>query len=122
LTLNVVAPANTTPGSKLPVVVWLFGGGFEFGSSASYDGSIIVNRSIELQKPVIYVSMNYRLAAFGFLASQEVKDKGIGNLGLWDREFSGRRYNHRRHLNLQSVRHFVGCKSIFVHLVGIRRK
>ena len=27
--------------------------------------------------------------AFGFLASQEVKDAGVGNLGLWDREYSG---------------------------------
>jgi acetylcholinesterase len=28
------------------------------------------------------------LLAFGFLASQEVKDARVGNLGLWDREFS----------------------------------
>jgi acetylcholinesterase len=27
-----------------------------------------------------------KLLAFGFLASQEVKDAGVGNLGLWDRE------------------------------------
>lgn len=31
--------------------------------------------------------MNYRLSAFGFLASKEVKAAGVGNLGLQDREF-----------------------------------
>ena len=29
------------------------------------------------------------LLAFGFLASQEVKDAGVGNIGLWDRECLG---------------------------------
>jgi len=69
-----------------------------------YDGAGIVERSIELGEPVIYVSMNYRVsgmllpprsvstcsnvpfAGFGFLASQEVKDAGVGNLGLQDRK------------------------------------
>ncbi|KAI9454054.1 Alpha/Beta hydrolase protein [Lactarius psammicola] len=88
LTINVVAPAYVKPGSKLPVVAWIYGGGFEDGSSAFFDGSVIVNRSIALQQPVIYVSMNYRLAAFGFLASQEVKDAKVGNLGLWDQRLA----------------------------------
>ncbi|KAF8262659.1 carotenoid ester lipase precursor [Lactarius quietus] len=88
LTLNVVTPAQASPGSRLPVVVWIYGGGFEVGSTTTYDGGIIVNRSLALNKPVIYVSMNYRVSAFGFLASQEVKDAGVGNLGLQDREHS----------------------------------
>ncbi|KAH9073423.1 carotenoid ester lipase precursor [Lactarius deliciosus] len=61
---------------------------FEIGSSLLYDGSIIVNRSIALQQPVVYVSFNYRLSAFGFLASQEVKDAKVGNLGLWDQHLA----------------------------------
>ncbi|KAH8989912.1 carotenoid ester lipase precursor [Lactarius hatsudake] len=88
LTLNVMAPAGVKSGSKLPVVVWIYGGGFEEGSSAFYDGSVIVNRSITLHQPVVYVSMNYRLAAFGFLASKEVKDAKVGNLGLWDQRLA----------------------------------
>ncbi|KAF8264075.1 carotenoid ester lipase precursor [Lactarius quietus] len=88
LTVNVVAPANATPRSKLPVVVWIYGGGFEDGASASYDGTVIVNRSLALEKPVVYVSLNYRLTAFGFLASQEVKDARVGNLGLWDQRLA----------------------------------
>ncbi|CAK5270426.1 unnamed protein product [Mycena citricolor] len=85
LTINVIRPAGTPAGAKLPVVAWIFGGGFELGSPSMYDGSVIVERSISIGKPVIYVSMNYRVAAFGFLASAEVRAAGVGNLGLQDR-------------------------------------
>ncbi|KAJ3506803.1 hypothetical protein NMY22_g17130 [Coprinellus aureogranulatus] len=86
LTLNVVRPSNATSNSSLPVLVWIYGGGFEGGSSISYDNlsTIIVQRSMELEKPVIFVSLNYRVSAFGFLAGQEVQEAGIGNIGLHD--------------------------------------
>ncbi|KAI9454449.1 carotenoid ester lipase precursor [Lactarius psammicola] len=88
LKLNVIAPSNAGPDSKLPVVVWIHGGGFVVGSSIFNDGSVIVKRSVALQQPVVYVSMNYRLSAFGFLASQEVEDDRVGNLGLWDQRLA----------------------------------
>ncbi|KAJ7644706.1 carotenoid ester lipase precursor [Roridomyces roridus] len=84
LTLNVIKPSTAKATSKLPVVVWIFGGGFELGSPAMYDGTTIVQRSIDLGEPVIYVSMNYRISAFGFLASKEIREAGVGNLGLQD--------------------------------------
>ncbi|KAJ7205224.1 Alpha/Beta hydrolase protein [Mycena pura] len=84
LTINVIKPKTASSTSKLPVVAWIFGGGFELGSPAMYDGTAIVERSIAMGEPVIYVSMNYRLSAFGFLASKEVRAAGIGNLGLQD--------------------------------------
>ncbi|KAJ7748213.1 carotenoid ester lipase precursor [Mycena maculata] len=84
LTLNIIKPATATPTSELPVVLWLFAGGFEFGTPARYDGVPIVQRSIAMGKPIIYVSINYRLAAFGFLGGKEVREAGIGNLGLQD--------------------------------------
>ncbi|KAI0060460.1 alpha/beta-hydrolase [Artomyces pyxidatus] len=84
LTLNVVKPAGASENSKLPVVIWIFGGGFEIGGTATYDGGSIVERSITLGEPVVFVSMNYRLSAFGFLAGKEVKEAGVGNLGLQD--------------------------------------
>ncbi|EIW81505.1 carotenoid ester lipase precursor [Coniophora puteana RWD-64-598 SS2] len=84
LTVNIIAPADATPDSKLPVVLWIFGGGFEIGYPSSTDGSILVNQSVSLGTPVVYVSLNYRLNIFGFLASEEVQDAGIGNLGLQD--------------------------------------
>ncbi|KAK6992566.1 carboxylic ester hydrolase [Favolaschia claudopus] len=84
LTVNVIKPSSATSTSKLPVVVWIFGGGFELGSPSMYDGVPIVQRSIKMGEPVIYVSLNYRVSAFGFLASKEVRAAGVGNLGLQD--------------------------------------
>ncbi|EIW59806.1 carotenoid ester lipase precursor [Trametes versicolor FP-101664 SS1] len=84
LTVNVVVPYGTPPDAKLPVAVWIFGGGFMDGSPNSYDGGVIVQRSIDLGEPVVYVSLNYRLSAFGFLSSKEVQDAGVANLGLQD--------------------------------------
>jgi hypothetical protein len=39
LYLNIIRPPGTTADSKLPVLFWIFGGGFELGSNAMYDGS-----------------------------------------------------------------------------------
>lgn len=84
LNLNVWVPATATPSSKLPVAVWIFGGGFELGGTSLYDGGVIAQKSIDLGQPTIVVSMNYRVSAWGFLASSEVKAAGVGNLGLQD--------------------------------------
>ncbi|KAI0754517.1 carotenoid ester lipase precursor [Daedaleopsis nitida] len=88
LSVNVIVPAGTKPNAKLPVAVWIFGGGFEIGGTNIYDGGVIVKRSIQLGEPVVYVSMNYRVSAYGFLASQEVKEAGVGNLGLQDQRLA----------------------------------
>ncbi|TFK27679.1 carotenoid ester lipase precursor [Coprinopsis marcescibilis] len=86
LTINVVKPENATLDSKLPVLVWIFGGGFQVGSTSTYDGGTIVARSLVMNNPVIFVSMNHRLSGFGFMAGKEVKDAGVGNLGLHDQQ------------------------------------
>lgn len=86
LTLNIVKPASATANSKLPVLVWIFGGGFELGSTSLYDGSALVTKAQKMGQPFIFVSMNYRLNGLGFLASKEVRDAGVGNLGLQDRK------------------------------------
>jgi len=58
-----------------------------YPATSAYDGTLIVQRSIDLGTPIIFVSMNYRLSGLGFLASKEVNAAGIGNLGLHDRKF-----------------------------------
>ncbi|HTM85078.1 MAG TPA: carboxylesterase/lipase family protein [Mycobacterium sp.] len=62
LTLNVVAP-EVPPSGPLPVMVFVHGGGYIMGSSATplYDGAALARRGC------IYVSMNYRLGALGCL-------------------------------------------------------
>ncbi|KAI0699617.1 carotenoid ester lipase precursor [Cerioporus squamosus] len=86
LNVNIVRPANISADAKLPVVLWIYGGGFVQGSNALslYNGTAFVQRSIELSEPVIYVALNYRLHLFGFLGGREMKEEGLGNLGLHD--------------------------------------
>lgn len=84
LTLNVIRPVGTTESDKLPVLFWIFGGGFEGGSTQSYDGSSLVASSVDLGKPIIFVAVNYRLGGFGFLAGKEIKADGASNIGLLD--------------------------------------
>ncbi|KZV76203.1 carotenoid ester lipase precursor [Peniophora sp. CONT] len=84
LTINVFTPSNATEESKLPVLYYIYGGGFQAGTTAAYNGSSIVNRALQLNEPVVYVSVNYRLSALGFAGSSEVREAGIGNLGLHD--------------------------------------
>jgi para-nitrobenzyl esterase len=83
LTLNVWAPAAHN-GEKLPVMVWVYGGGFTTGSTSErrQDGEQIAHRG------VILVSMNYRLNIFGFFShpalAQESPQHAAGNYGLMD--------------------------------------
>ncbi|SJK98687.1 uncharacterized protein ARMOST_01956 [Armillaria ostoyae] len=85
LTVNVWAPANAS--KTLPVVMWIYGGGFETGYTEAYDASDLVERSLILNEPVVFVSANYRVNAFGFLGGQEVQDAGLSNIGLRDQRF-----------------------------------
>ena len=88
LTLNVQRPAGTTASASLPVVVWIFGGAFAIGATHLYDGSRIVKQSVDLDQPVIFVAMNYRLGGFGFLPGKEVSKDGSSNLGLRDQRLA----------------------------------
>ena len=83
LTLNVWAPAKAVRGS-LPVMVWIYGGGFVSGgtSESRQDGQFLAHRD------VIVVSMNYRLGIFGFFVHPELTaespNHASGNYGLLD--------------------------------------
>ncbi|EIM86931.1 carotenoid ester lipase precursor [Stereum hirsutum FP-91666 SS1] len=88
LNLDVIVPTGTTADAKLPVVVWIYGGAFEEGDMPPYPGEAIIEGSLELGTPVVYVAMNYRLSAFGFLPGKEVKEAGVGNLGLQDQRLA----------------------------------
>ncbi|KAF2156328.1 alpha/beta-hydrolase [Myriangium duriaei CBS 260.36] len=78
-------------GKKFPVLFWIHGGGFVFGSKTSYGspGGLLA-RSQDYGKPgVIYVSINYRLGAFGWLSGPTFqKEGGTANAGLYDQRFA----------------------------------
>ncbi|KAF4217602.1 hypothetical protein CNMCM8980_003546 [Aspergillus fumigatiaffinis] len=88
LTLNIARPSGTTPDSKLPVLVWIYGGGFEFGATATYDGTSLVTSSVNLGMPIIFVAMNYRVGGFGFMPGKEILADGAANLGLLDQRLA----------------------------------
>ena len=83
LYLNVWAPAGT-PDRHLPVMVWIYGGGFQQGSAANpvFDGTALAGRG------VVVVSLNYRLGVFGFFAHPDLTAESArhasGNYGLLD--------------------------------------
>ncbi|KAG9080638.1 hypothetical protein FRC06_006321, partial [Ceratobasidium sp. 370] len=86
LTLNVWKPTNVT--GKLPVMVWIYGGAFYLGEIQQYPGTSLVERSVEIGKPIIYVAMNYRIGLFGFPPGQAAVDAGGSNLGLKDQRLA----------------------------------
>ncbi|VVT44443.1 uncharacterized protein SAPINGB_P000418 [Magnusiomyces paraingens] len=88
LNLNVFRPANTTAKDKLPVLVWIYGGAFIFGGSSSYKGEVYVGESLQMQMPMIYVSINYRLGPWGFLGGREAAEDGNTNAGLLDQRLA----------------------------------
>ncbi|WP_179562401.1 carboxylesterase family protein [Sphingomonas sp. R3G8C] len=80
LYLNIWAPPKT---SKAPVVVWIYGGGFNIGSAsmANYSGEPMAREG------VVRVNIAYRVGALGFLAHPELSAQsghGSGNYGLMD--------------------------------------
>jgi acetylcholinesterase len=86
--LNVQRPANTTANSKLPVVFWIFGGGFELESTQSYDATQLINTSVVQGKDITHVVANYRVGGFGFMPGKEVLADGSANLGLLDQRLA----------------------------------
>ncbi|KAJ5808974.1 hypothetical protein N7474_010243 [Penicillium riverlandense] len=88
LNLNINRPSGTDAGAKLPVLVWIFGGGFELGSTTMYDGGSFVADSMDLNMPVLFVAMNYRCGGFGFMPGKEILKDGSSNLGLLDQRLA----------------------------------
>lgn len=84
LTLNIWRPAEVKARQKLPVMVWIYGGGFAVGSGAqpAYDGSAFARQG------VILITINYRLGRFGFFAfpalDAERPMEAKGNFALLD--------------------------------------
>jgi len=77
LTANVWTP-DITPATLKPVMVWIYGGGFQYGSSdtAVLDGSHLANDD------VVVVTFNYRVGVMGFLATSQL-DAESGTSGNW---------------------------------------
>jgi triacylglycerol lipase len=85
LKLLVLRPASRP--KKLPVVVFIHGGAFSGGGAEEgNDGTPLVEKSVSLGQPFIFVSIQYRLGLFGFLPGKEAI--GNANLGLRDQRLA----------------------------------
>ncbi|KAF8150884.1 alpha/beta-hydrolase [Crassisporium funariophilum] len=89
LFLNVWRPQNLKSNAKLPVLFWIHGGAFtsNSGSNPGADPTEIIQRSVEVGKPIIVVATNYRVNTFGFLSSASMDPKDL-NAGLQDQRQS----------------------------------
>ena len=84
LYINVLEPAERPAGGKLPVMVWIYGGGSVIGGTTVpvYQGNAFAKQG------VIFVSLNYRLGRMGYFAhpalTAENADGMLGNYGYMD--------------------------------------
>ncbi|MCJ1229610.1 hypothetical protein MMC12_006279 [Toensbergia leucococca] len=86
LDIYVPAKAVNDPSLRLPVVHWIYGGAYIFGSKDStepllYSGIGLIQES---GGNVIFVASNYRVGAYGFLAGTTMEKEGHPNVGLYD--------------------------------------
>ncbi|XP_043528092.1 venom carboxylesterase-6-like [Frieseomelitta varia] len=81
LYLNIYVPADTRTSSKsLPVIFWIHGGAFQYGSGMLMGAKYLMDRD------VVFVTINYRLGMLGFLSTE---DEIIpGNMGLKDQSMA----------------------------------
>ncbi|KAF3832290.1 hypothetical protein F7725_025955 [Dissostichus mawsoni] len=77
LYLNIYTPADRTPDAKLPVMVWIHGGGFAMGSASTFDGS-----ALAAYQDMVVVLIQYRLGLLGFLSTGD--EHMSGNFGMLD--------------------------------------
>ncbi|KAF1937900.1 alpha/beta-hydrolase [Clathrospora elynae] len=104
LNLNITVPVNKDgvidPNAGLPVYVFIHGGGLSVGSSwySHYDPAAIVKMSVEKGKPMIGVTINYRLGVTGFCTSKELREAGYNaNNGF-----------HDQHTAMRWIKKFIG--------------
>ncbi|RSL95420.1 hypothetical protein CEP52_012097 [Fusarium oligoseptatum] len=84
LRLNIQTPMDPVS-HQLPVLVMIHGGGYLAGSTQFTTGDSLVHQS---NGSVIYVSVQYRLGALGFLGGDDLRGKGTWNAGLLDQRLA----------------------------------
>jgi acetylcholinesterase len=81
LFLDVQTPSHSTTESKLPVWFFIQGGGFADNTDANFNGTEVI---VQSGFNIVVVQLNYRVGAFGFLASEKIRENGDLNVGLLD--------------------------------------
>ncbi|XP_003477592.1 liver carboxylesterase 1-like [Cavia porcellus] len=71
LYLNIYTPINLTKKSRLPVMVWIHGGGLIAGGASTYDGV-----PLSIHENVVVVTIQYRLGIWGFFSTGDEHSRG----------------------------------------------
>lgn len=71
LYLNIYTPADLTKNSRLPVMVWIHGGGLVVGGASTYDGL-----ALSAHENVVVVTIQYRLGIWGFFSTGDEHSRG----------------------------------------------
>ncbi|XP_069312579.1 liver carboxylesterase 1-like isoform X1 [Eulemur rufifrons] len=71
LYLNIYTPADLTKRSRLPVMVWIHGGGLMVGGASTYDGL-----PLSAHENVVVVTIQYRLGIWGFFSTGDEHSQG----------------------------------------------
>ncbi|XP_069918650.1 liver carboxylesterase 1-like [Oryctolagus cuniculus] len=77
LYLNIYTPADLMKKSRLPVMVWIHGGGLVLGAASIYDGL-----TLSVHENVVVVTVQYHLGIWGFFSTGDEHSRG--NWGHWD--------------------------------------
>ncbi|KAJ0115227.1 alpha/beta-hydrolase [Diaporthe amygdali] len=111
LSLRVARPQGTQASAKLPVMVWLHGGGHALGSASEvlYQPDGLVSQAAVDGRPLIFVAINYRLGFFGFATSEEMIRTKQTNAGLRDQ---------RAAFGLTAIGQSVGASDIGLQLTA----
>ncbi|XP_036604071.1 cocaine esterase-like [Trichosurus vulpecula] len=107
LYLNIYVPAHAKEGARLPVMVWIHGGGLFSGGASMYDGS-----TLSASQNVVVVTIQYRLGILGFFSTGD--EHAPGNWGFLD-QVAALRWIQK------NIAHFggdPGCVTIFGESAG----
>ena len=97
LFLDVVVPQkvfesasnSTNFTSGAPVLVWIYGGGYTAGEKSAHSPAGLIRASqVNKTEGIIFVSLNYRLGAFGWLSGPTLQSNGTANAGLYDQRLA----------------------------------
>lgn len=93
LFLDVLVPENIFDqkdiGKGSAVIVWIYGGGYTEGDKSQYKpAGLIYNSLRDPRGGVIYVALNYRLGAFGWLGGPTFQTDGTANAALHDQRMA----------------------------------
>lgn len=99
LYLDIFLPINATNATLLPVVVYIYGGGFE--TSDPHDPSELIS----LYQNIIYVAIRYRINIFGFMASTSLSASRSGSI-----QSSGLQGFEDQQMAIKWVRENIQCK------------